>query len=100
MLALPSQTPGLVQQFGLTRAQTDRELWAIEAGGGRFSGAAAVNRVLAELGGGWSWLAGLYRVGPLRWAEDRAYVWVAEHRSSMWFWTTTPECQQPGVRCE
>ena len=35
-----------------------------------FSGAAAVNRVLGELGSGWVWLASAYRVAPIRWAED------------------------------
>ena len=100
VLALPSQTPGLVERHGLSRAQADRELWAVDANGTLFAGAAAVNRVLAELGGAWAWLAMAYRLGPIRRAEDRAYRWVAEHRSRFWFWTTTPECQQPGVPCD
>ena len=100
MLALPSQTPGLVEQYGLTRAQTDRELWAVDPSGGSFSAAAAVNRILVELGPAWSWLTLAYRVAPIRWAEDRAYRWVAEHRSRLWFWSTTPECERAGATCE
>jgi len=99
VLALPSQTPGLVEHYGLTRAQTDRELWAIDSSEASFTGAAAVNRVLAELGAAWSRLARLYLVPPIRWAEDRAYQWVAQRRSRLWFWSTTPECERPGARC-
>jgi predicted DCC family thiol-disulfide oxidoreductase YuxK len=99
VLALPSQTPGLVQQYGLTRAQTDRELWAVDSSGVACGGAAAVNRVLAALGGFWFWVAQAYRLAPIRWAEDWAYRWVADHRSRLWFWTTTPECDRPGAHC-
>jgi predicted DCC family thiol-disulfide oxidoreductase YuxK len=94
VLALPSQTPGLVERCGLTRAQADLAVWAVDPNHVAQSGAAAVNRVLAELGAPWSWLAGAYRVAPLRWAEDRAYQWVADHRARLWFWSTTPECDR------
>lgn len=97
--AIPSQQPDVVEQYGLTRAQTDREVWAIDASGRSFAGAAAVNRVLAELGGVWLSVARLYRLAPVRWIEDRVYRWVAEHRALFRFWSTTPECEQPGVRC-
>jgi predicted DCC family thiol-disulfide oxidoreductase YuxK len=99
VLALPSQTPGLAEQYGLTRTQADRELWAVNASGTLFQGAAAVNRVLTELGRPWSWIAQLYRLRSIRWLEDRAYRWVAEHRSRLSFWSTTPECDVPGVTC-
>jgi len=100
VLALPSQTPGLVAHYGLTRTQTDSELWAVDRTGASFSGTAAVNRVLTELGGFWFWIAQLYRLTPIRWMEDRTYRWVADHRSDLRFWSTTPECDQPRVRCE
>jgi len=64
------------------------------------SGAAAVNRVLAELGGFWFWIARLYRLTPIRWMEDWTYRRVADHRSDLRFWSTIPECDQPRVRCE
>lgn len=100
VLALPSQMPGVVERYGLTRAQTNSELWAVDSSQRAVGGAAAVNRVLAELGRPWSCLAAAYRFAPIRWVEDRCYRWVADNRSRLWFWTATPECEEPGVRCE
>jgi predicted DCC family thiol-disulfide oxidoreductase YuxK len=101
VLALPSQTPGLVDRYGLTRRETDRELWAVDSSGSVFSGAAAVNRILTELGRPWSAVAAMYRVPWMQWLEDRAYRWVADHRSCLSrFWSTTPECDLPGVTCK
>ncbi len=101
MLALPNQTPGVLRRFGLTRAQVDRSAWVIDAAGRYDEGAAAVNRILAELGGFWSVLSRIYRLPAVRWIEDRAYAWIARNRGFLSsVWGMTPECQQPGVRCE
>lgn len=101
VLALPNQTPGIVRHFGLTRAQVDRSAWVIDASGRYFDGAAAVNRVLTELGGAWRLLASAYRLPPIRWIEDRAYEWIARNRGSLSaVYGATPECQEPGVCCE
>jgi predicted DCC family thiol-disulfide oxidoreductase YuxK len=78
--ARPNQEPGLVEALGLTRAEVDRASWAVESGG-RFEGAAGINRVLRELGGGWRVLGSLYLVPPLGWLEDRYYKRVARRRS-------------------
>jgi predicted DCC family thiol-disulfide oxidoreductase YuxK len=56
--ALPNQEPGLAERLGLSRADVDRAVWVIEPGGRRFHGAAAVARVLREMGGGWRLLGG------------------------------------------
>lgn len=56
-------------------------LEATEAGGRRFTGAAAVNRVLRELGGPWRLLGALYLVPPLGRLEDRYYARVARRRA-------------------
>ena len=56
-------------------------LKAEEAGGRVFTGAAAVNRVLRELGGGWRLLGSLYLVPPLGWLEDRYYSRVSTRRA-------------------
>lgn len=100
VLALPSQTPGLRQRYGLSREELEREAWAIEPSGRRHAGAAAMNRVLGELGGPWPLVAALYRLLLIGWLEDRAYRWVADHRRllSRW-WSTTPECEQPEAEC-
>jgi predicted DCC family thiol-disulfide oxidoreductase YuxK len=56
-------------------------LEAIEPEGRRFVGAAAVNRVLRELGGIWRVLGSLYMVPPAGWVEDRYYARVARRRA-------------------
>lgn len=80
MLVLPNQISDLADQYGLTREQVDREVWAVAPDGTRWSGAAAINRTFQELDGVWAWLAAIYRLAPVRWIEDRAYRWIAEHR--------------------
>jgi predicted DCC family thiol-disulfide oxidoreductase YuxK len=56
-------------------------VWAIEPGGRRLEGAAAISRVLRELGGGWAVPGSFYFVPPLRWLEDRYYARVARKRA-------------------
>ena len=56
-------------------------LKAEEPGGRTFTGAAAANRVLRELGGLWRMLGSLYLVPPIGWLEDRYYARVARHRA-------------------
>ena len=80
VLVRPSQEPGLIEGLGLTREEVGRAAWAVEPGGRRLEGAAAINRVLRELGGGWSLAAGLYRLRPIGWVEDRYYKRVARRR--------------------
>jgi predicted DCC family thiol-disulfide oxidoreductase YuxK len=100
VLAIPSQAPGVRSSFGLTRSQTDREAWAIEPGGRYAAGAAAINRVLTALGGGWATLAALYRVPLIRSLEDCGYGWIARHRHYFAWLGVTPACDQPGASCE
>jgi predicted DCC family thiol-disulfide oxidoreductase YuxK len=76
-----SQEPGLIEGLGLTQVEVARAAWAIEPGGRRFEGGAAINRVLRELGGGWSLAASLYRLPPVRGIEDAYYRRVARRRS-------------------
>jgi len=77
--ARPNQDPGLIESLGLTPEEVDRASWAVESGG-RFEGAAGINRVLRELGGGWRVLGSLYLVAPIGWLEDRYYKRVARRR--------------------
>jgi predicted DCC family thiol-disulfide oxidoreductase YuxK len=60
--ALPNQRPGVVERLGLTRADVDRWVWAIEPSGRRWHGVAAVARALREMGGGWAALGRLARL--------------------------------------
>jgi predicted DCC family thiol-disulfide oxidoreductase YuxK len=76
-----SQEPGLIERVGLSRAEVERASWAVDTGGRKFEGAAAINRTLRELGGGWAALSSLYGVPPLRWVEDRYYARVARRRA-------------------
>ena len=99
MLAIASQQPGALERYGVTRAEAERAAWTIDGEGRRLEGAAALNRVLAELGGPWSVPAALYRlpgVGPL---EEALYRWFAPRRSRFSRFGVTPECDEPGVRC-
>lgn len=101
VLALPNQTPGLKEKYGLTRAQVDREVWVIDSDGHQLAGAAATNRILRALGGGWALMSALYLFPPMRWIEDRIYEWVAAHRGQLarW-WSAPPECEQSQANCE
>jgi len=77
----PNQEEGLVESLGLTRGEVDRASWAVEPNGAKFEGAAGINRVLGELGGGWALLSWFYRVPAVRWVEDRYYRRVAKRRA-------------------
>lgn len=95
---LPSQTPGLAERAGLTRAELNLAAWVIDRDGRQLSGAAAVNRGLIELPR-WRWLAPLYNLpvaGPL---EDAAYRLFARHRGRFHRWGRTPGCAEPGADC-
>jgi len=87
--ALPNQRPGLIERYGLTRADADRCVWAVEASGRRFRGAAAAGRVLRELDGGWrvlGWAAALPGAGLV-------YALVARLRGPLSaVWGDPPPC--------
>jgi predicted DCC family thiol-disulfide oxidoreductase YuxK len=98
---MPNQTPGILAQYGLTRAAADRDALAITAGGERLAGGAAVRQVFAALGGPWAVLAWVVSLAPVAWVADRVYRRIATNRRSLSrFWGTVPECARPGVRCE
>jgi predicted DCC family thiol-disulfide oxidoreductase YuxK len=99
VLVEPNQSPGVLAAHGLTRAEADRSAWAIEPGGRRLEGAAAVNRVLEELGGALRPLTLPYRLALVAAAEEAAYRWVAANRERLAWLGVTPECDRPGVTC-
>ena len=71
----------------------------MEPGGYKLEGAAAINRVLHELGGGWRRLAALYRVPPIAAAEEALYQWFAPRRSRFARFGVKPACDEPGAGC-
>jgi predicted DCC family thiol-disulfide oxidoreductase YuxK len=99
VLVVPNQRRGVLTRYGVSRQEADRAAWAIEQTGRRFEGAAAVNRVLQELGGGWAALAKPYTFRPLAVVEDIAYRWFASNRSRFHQLGVRPECEEAGSNC-
>ncbi|HET7421135.1 MAG TPA: DCC1-like thiol-disulfide oxidoreductase family protein [Candidatus Dormibacteraeota bacterium] len=94
--AIANQQPGALERFGVTREEADRAAWTVDAGGRRLGGAAAINRVLHEMGGPWPAVAALYRLRPVAAVEEAFYRWFARHRSRFHRFGVTPECDEPG----
>jgi predicted DCC family thiol-disulfide oxidoreductase YuxK len=99
VLAVANQQRGMLARYGVTREEADRAAWTIDAEG-RLEGAAAVNRVWRELGGGWATLASAYRLRPAAIVEEAAYRWFARNRSSFLRFGVRPECEDAGTDCE
>jgi predicted DCC family thiol-disulfide oxidoreductase YuxK len=99
VLAIANQKPGVLDRYGITRAQADRAAWTVDAEARRLEGAAAVNRVLAELGGAWAVVASAYRLRPVAAVEEALYRWFAPRRSRFHRLGVRPECDEPGADC-
>ena len=100
VLAIANQKTGVLERFGLTRAEANRAAWTIDAGGHKLEAASAVNRVLRELGGGWRAMAALERLSPIAALEEALYVLFARNRSRFHRFGVTPECDEPAAGCE
>jgi predicted DCC family thiol-disulfide oxidoreductase YuxK len=98
--AVPSQQAGVLQRYGATREEADRAALVVGATGGRLEGAAALNRVLDEIGGSWRVVAQAYRLRPIASLEEAVYGWFARRRSLFHRLGVTPECDEPGASCE
>jgi len=99
VLAIPNQKTGVLERYGLTREEADRAAWTVDPHGRKLEAAAAINRVLDELGGGWRGVAALYRPGPSAALEEAFYRWFARNRSRFHRFGVTPECDEPGAGC-
>jgi predicted DCC family thiol-disulfide oxidoreductase YuxK len=99
VLVIPNQAPGALDRYGLTRDQADRAAWTVEADGTRLEGAAAINRLLREIGGAWRMPAAIYRLRPVAALEEAFYRWFAKRRSRFHRLGVTPECDEPGNSC-
>ncbi|SRR6266581_1489414 len=99
VLAIPNQKPGVLERYGLTRQEVDRAAWTFDAQGRRLEAAAAINRVLRELGWGWRVFAAAYRPRPIAAVEEAVYRWFARNRSRFHRFGVTPECDEPSAGC-
>lgn len=100
VLAIASQKRGVLERYGVTRAEADEMIWLIGRDGRRTAAAGAVNHVMQEAGGVWRALALLYRLRPIAVLEEAFYRWFARHRSRFSRFGVTPECDEPGAECE
>jgi predicted DCC family thiol-disulfide oxidoreductase YuxK len=99
VLAVANQKPGVIDRYGITREQAARSAWTVDRQGARLEGAAAMNRVLEELGMPWRLAAGARRLRPMAALEDALYGWFAARRSRFARFGVTPECDEPGAGC-
>jgi predicted DCC family thiol-disulfide oxidoreductase YuxK len=97
--AIANQRRGALELFGVTRDQADRAAWTIDGAGRRLEGAAAINRVLAEVGGLGPLVARLYGLRPIAASEEAVYRWFAKRRSSFRRFGVKPECDEPEADC-
>ena len=100
VLAVPTQRRGALAQHPLSREEADRAVWAIARDGRRWEGAAAINRVLQEVGGAWPAVSKTYRLSPLSAVEETLYRWFARNRSMFHRFGVRPQCDEPGADCE
>jgi predicted DCC family thiol-disulfide oxidoreductase YuxK len=96
---VPNQGPGILQRFGVTRAEADRSVWLVEPDGRRREGAAAISGTLETLGGAWRLLALPYRARPSAKLAEVAYRSFARNRHRLARFGVTPECDGPGNPC-
>lgn len=99
VLALPSQTPGLRHRLGLTRAQTDRELWVMDRAGRFYPGPAGVNVIFRELGGRLALAGRLLALPGIHRLEHISYHTFARYRGCFSRWGLMPPCEEPGAEC-
>jgi len=99
VLVIANQKRGVLERYGVVREEADRSAWSVDHDGRRLEGAAAINRVLDVLGGGWGALAAPYRLRPVAALEERLYRWFAPRRSRFRRLGVTPECDEPGSDC-
>ncbi|HEY4914391.1 MAG TPA: DCC1-like thiol-disulfide oxidoreductase family protein [Candidatus Dormibacteraeota bacterium] len=100
VLVIANQKRGVLARYGITREEADRAAWTIDLDGHRLGGAAAVSRVMREMGGGWAVVARAYRLRPAAVVEEAVYRWFASNRSSFRRFGVRPECGEAGSGCD
>ncbi|HYM97318.1 MAG TPA: DUF393 domain-containing protein [Candidatus Sulfotelmatobacter sp.] len=100
LLVEPNQARGALARFGVSRAEADRGAWVGDRAGLRWEGAAAISRVLRELGGAAGLLGRLMEAKPIQPLAAAGYRWFARNRSRFRWLGVRPECDEPGSDCE
>jgi len=100
VLVIANQKRGVLARYGVTREEADRAAWTLDGDERRLEGAAAVSRVMRELGGGSAVIARAYGWRPVAFVEEAVYRWFARNRSSFARFGARPECDEPGSDCE
>ena len=95
----PCQQDQSVGALGVTRTDCEKQVVAVDDGN-IFRGAAAINRVLSELGSPWSTVGRVLSFPPLLAIESVAYRSVAANRRRLTFLGVQPECDKPHVHCD
>jgi predicted DCC family thiol-disulfide oxidoreductase YuxK len=99
VLVVANQAPGALDRYRISRAEADRAAWTLDRAGARLEGAAAITRVLRELGGFGGTVASLYRLPPIAAVAEAFYRWFAARRSRFHRFGVRPECDEPGSAC-
>ena len=100
VLVIANQQRGALARYGVTREEADRAAWTRDGDGRRLEGAAAVSRVMRELGGGSAVIARAYGLRPVASVEEAVYRWFARRRSSFGRFGVRPECDEAGSDCQ
>ena len=97
--AIANQKAGVLERYGITRDEADRAAWTLDGEVRRLEGAAAINRVLAEMPGIWPAITSIYRIHRIAAVEEAFYRWFARSRSRFQRWGVRPECDEPEAGC-
>lgn len=100
ILTVPSQSAGWRARFSVTPEDAARRVYAIDATGRKFAGAAAINRALEELGGTAATIGKLYRFPPIALIENALYPLIARYRYLLSRWGDPPACDDPNAGCQ
>ncbi len=96
---LPNQTPGLLEEFDLTKEDVDDAVWLIEKEGEMFKGEKAMNEVMKVMEKGWGKLSKVAQLPLFRNTEGLVYRSFAKHRGKFHRFGVTPACENPNFNC-
>ena len=89
------QTPGVLERFGIPRAEAERALHVVAPDGSVYKAGDALRVMVSKLP--WVWpLRFLWRVPGFSWLAERTYFLVADNRGSLARVASRPDV--PGAR--